>query len=829
MKDKKFSLLKITLLLCLLALLFAGERSISVRANAELQNSCENACACEGYTTSMLDAEYYALGRAPYCCDDNGDNISYPSLCAEQWDDWQYQYAGYVSDITPYYEQFLSEKQSECDECTESAPVLENPVPSDLVQPPQLPCEEEIDRDCDGIPDDTDLCPNLPGSHPGDMDCDDVPDDIDLCIGQFGTLQDCGCSDTGVAPGDLLFRNGGPAIASTYLPSLVGKATSEGEEYNFGHVGMYAGSFVADQDYPVLHNNGLKVYRQLPENEQPVLVTLSKGDLVLKDDIVPDAVLESDLGWGGVGISNLENLLADNAIFSGSDYYGVKVGTPRWRLTCDQRFNVVEIMADSARSRANGINDYNFVTENCANKISNAYQEGAGYAPWEEFREDFPLNIWDKRALTPNMVASFTTLNGIYSERRDTPQSGHIDEPKIAIEAYSPVHLHVYDSQGRHVGANDAGLEAGIPSSEVWYIDDGTKVINLFAPENETYDIYLQGYASGSYQLIIAGLNLPEPGSITKVVYPETPIQPDTVAAIQFSTRTMDPVSLTMYLDYDQDGTFEASVSPTITQGNFFTGEKTESITQTPLVTTDWILWGILPTVFCFGVSSLILIAGVFTKNKKISTLGIILIAVVICVTVVAAAFYAGSQLMSSEPANPIDNAPIFPPPQQDLPFPDGQPTVIVPADNPPTLAPVVPTIVQTEEPHSQEVYPEPTVYNFATCPSPCLSDLSNRQTTFPEKTERLYLRFNYDWIPPGADYTRIWKNGGQEWVRYQCKWDGPESGVFETDLREPAGFRSGEWTMEIYVNGKLISQNAFTVKGNYSYWEPAGTIYRCK
>lgn len=250
---------------------------------------------------------------------------------------------------------------------------------------------------------------------------------------------------------------------------------------------------------------------------------------------------------------------------------------------------------------------------------------------------------------------------------------------------------------------------------------------------------------------------------------------------------------------------------------------------QTPFSMPSWILWAAIPSVFCFGASFIVLVAGVFTKNKRVSTLGIILIAVVICVTTIAAAFYAGSQLMSSKPANSLDNAPMIPPPQQEIPFPDAQPTVSVPADVPPTLAPVVPAIVPTEEPHSQEVYPEPTVYNFATCPSPCLGDLSNRQSTFPEKTERLYLRFNYDWIPPGSDYVRLWKNGGQEWVRYQCKWDGPESGVFETDLREPAGFRSGEWTMEIYVNGQLVAQNSFTVQGNYTYWDPAGTINRCK
>ena len=127
----------------------------------------------------------------------------------------------------------------------------------------ELPCDQNFDdMDCDGIPNDIDLCPAFPGPHEGDMDCDDVPDELDLCIGQYGTEENCGCAiGVGPAPGDLLFRYGMPARFSL----ITGYASSEGKTHNFGHVGMYAGSFVADQEYPVLHKNGLKVYRQRSE------------------------------------------------------------------------------------------------------------------------------------------------------------------------------------------------------------------------------------------------------------------------------------------------------------------------------------------------------------------------------------------------------------------------------------------------------------------------------------------------------------------------------------------------------------------------------------
>ncbi len=262
--------------------------------------------------------------------------------------------------------------------------------------------------------------------------------------------------------------------------------------------------------------------------------------------------------------------------------------------------------------------------------------------------------------------------------------------------------------------------------------------------------------------------------------------------------------------------------------GEDLPSDEISPTTETPINISLPNLWMVVPSVLCFGVSFITLIAGVFTKNKKISTLGVVLIAVVICVTMIAAAVYGGTQLLASEPA-PVYANPEVPSPAREDPFSDIQPTAFIPADIPPTLAPSVPTIVPTEMPHSQEVSAQPGIYNFAACLEPCLDDLSNRRDVFPERIEKIHLRFNYDWIPPGSDYARVWKNGGDEWVRYQCKWDGPENGVFDTSLREPAGFRSGDWTMETYVNGQLIAQNSFTVQGNYTYWDVAGTINGCK
>ena len=65
---------------------------------------------------------------------------------------------------------------------------------------------------------------------------------------------------------------------------------------------------------------------------------------------------------------------------------------------------------------------------------------------------------------------------------------------------------------------------------------------------------------------------------------------------------------------------------------------------------STWIFFGAIPGLLCFGLSFVILLAGFFAKNKKISILGLVLIARVICITMAAFAIYGGSQLLVSIP-----------------------------------------------------------------------------------------------------------------------------------------------------------------------------------
>ena len=123
---------------------------------------------------------------------------------------------------------------------------------------------------------------------------------------------------------------------------------------------------------------------------------------------------------------------------------------------------------------------------------------------------------------------------------------------------------------------------------------------------------------------------------------------------------------------------------------------------------------------------------------------------------------------------------------------------------------------------------PNPSTSHFYTCLEECLGDGSNHQATFPEKIEEIYFQFEYEEFPIKAPYVRKWTKDGQLWAQYTCLWPGPESGVDEIVLTEPAGLASGIWTVEITVNGEKVLEQTLLIDGSYSYWSPPGFFNGC-
>jgi hypothetical protein len=168
---------------------------------------------------------------------------------------------------------------------------------------------------------------------------------------------------------------------------------------------------------------------------------------------------------------------------------------------------------------------------------------------------------------------------------------------------------------------------------------------------------------------------------------------------------------------------------------------------------------------------------------------------------------------------------------------------VIKPAPQPTlTAAPVVPPAAATRT-STQEIItaapvdtatPGMALFNFQACLDPCTG--INAVDTFPEKTTRVYLQWQYQNIPAHAAYKRTVTLGSRVWATYSTYWDdcaypsasSPVAGVEAHTFSEPAGIASGIWTISVEINGEVLLQKNITVLGNWSAFDPAGNFDHC-
>jgi serine/threonine-protein kinase len=118
-----------------------------------------------------------------------------------------------------------------------------------------------------------------------------------------------------------------------------------------------------------------------------------------------------------------------------------------------------------------------------------------------------------------------------------------------------------------------------------------------------------------------------------------------------------------------------------------------------------------------------------------------------------------------------------------------------------------------------------PRLTNFRFCDRPCSQTEARTLTVFPERVTEIYFSWEYSGMSPGLEYVRTWSSNGDEWVRYNCRWQGAESGVFYGRLWDRDGLRSGEWKVKITVTGGFTFSQSVFVEGNYTFWSPAGNL----
>jgi serine/threonine protein kinase len=155
------------------------------------------------------------------------------------------------------------------------------------------------------------------------------------------------------------------------------------------------------------------------------------------------------------------------------------------------------------------------------------------------------------------------------------------------------------------------------------------------------------------------------------------------------------------------------------------------------------------------------------------------------------------------------------------------------PSHTPTKTQPFTPT--PTNEPTSIPTatsLPRPRMWNAAFCSSYCLDDGSNVVYSLPERSSEVFIRWNYENVPFGAEYTRSWTSNEEPWVIYSCAWDGPTTGVERIHLWDTeVGLRSGEWKVKVTVNGEILLEESIFVQGNYNEFIPVSPLVlnRCK
>ena len=128
------------------------------------------------------------------------------------------------------------------------------------------------------------------------------------------------------------------------------------------------------------------------------------------------------------------------------------------------------------------------------------------------------------------------------------------------VTVYSPVDIHLYDAQGRHVGKNaSGGIDKQIPGSD--YIDfpdlHRKSVIIHGGDINQGYHIELDGTGSDLVHVIVTAPDHPR-GTVETLNYNNVEVNPSTKATMELDTTR----NYTLSIDSDGDGTSDIQKNP---------------------------------------------------------------------------------------------------------------------------------------------------------------------------------------------------------------------------------------------------------------------------
>ncbi|MCK4733376.1 MAG: hypothetical protein KAT65_13060 [Methanophagales archaeon] len=165
--------------------------------------------------------------------------------------------------------------------------------------------------------------------------------------------------------------------------------------------------------------------------------------------------------------------------------------------------------------------------------------------------------------LTPNCLDSDISIQPEqqYDYMDMNPYLVYVENYRqICMEVYSPVNLHLYDSQSRHVGITPNGaFEREIPNA--YYdmeLEEIPQSITIQDVDDE-YTLVIEAVGDGSFDLEIGDLNVRTPGSLAKVEFQDVMITKGAMGKLNIGSADNDYL---MDIDDDGDGDTDRTLEP---------------------------------------------------------------------------------------------------------------------------------------------------------------------------------------------------------------------------------------------------------------------------
>jgi hypothetical protein len=91
-----------------------------------------------------------------------------------------------------------------------------------------------------------------------------------------------------------------------------------------------------------------------------------------------------------------------------------------------------------------------------------------------------------------------------------------------------------------------------------------------------------------------------------------------------------------------------------------------------------------------------------------------------------------------------------------------------------------------------------------------------NASLLFTKGITQIHAIFDYSGMSPAYTWERVWLLNDKEVARKADVWTGPESGLFDYYIDNSGRpLPAGDWVLEIYVEGKLLSLGAFVIENS--------------